>query len=373
MKVLILSATVGGGHMACANAINDYLSKQSSIDVKIADGIELSGHTLNKIIVSSYKFMAKKSPFLFRIIYNLSDKRNPFCRFISYFFYKKSKKLLSIINSFNPDIIISTHPFCMEMVASLKEKGIITLPLINIMTDYVPHQTWINDKVDEYIVAADDMLPEMIDRGVASNKINPYGIPVKSQFFNKYDKDILKHDLDLEPNIPIILLMAGSFGVKDVFSIYMSILSICEEFQVVLISGNNQKLYNKFQLQINNLNKLKKDTKHTKLIKFTDQIAKYMQSADLLITKPGGLTISEALASNLPMALFKPIPGQEDGNQAFLLHHNMALTIDSHCAKEIVEDLLKDTSKLKHLKEACCEFDKSDSCKNILDKLNLYC
>lgn len=372
MKILILSANVGGGHMASAKAIKEYADKQDNIAVHVLDGIEISGHYLNKLVISSYKFMVQKAPYLFKFIYKISDKKTCFGKFVFYFFYKKSKHLLPIIEKEKPDIIISTHPFPMEMTAALKRHKLIDIPLINVMTDYVPHQTWIDDEVDEYIVATKEMIPKMNTMGAKIDRINPYGIPVKPQFNQKYDKNKLKDELNIVINKPVLLVMAGSFGIKSVLEIYNDILSIDKYFQIILITGNNEKLYNKLQYEIDDIKKTGKDVKNTKLIMFTNEIYKYMNVSDILITKPGGLTISEALASDLPMVLFKPIPGQEDGNQNFLIKNNMALKIDKNNTKKVLEYLLNDKNRIQNLKKYCHEFDKSKSCEFIIDKAKLY-
>jgi len=134
------------------------------------------------------------------------------------------------------------------------------------------------------------------------------------------------------------------------------------DFQIIILTGNNKILYNKIKEQI------KFSNKQTKLIKFTDEVHRYMNLADVLITKPGGLTVSEALAANLPLITFDAIPGQEEANAKFLLNHGMSISIGrgDNCS-EVIEALLKDENKLKEIKENCMKFDKSNSASELLE------
>ena len=155
-------------------------------------------------------------------------------------------------------------------------------------------------------------------------------------------------------------MMAGSFGVANVFDIYANIIDINLDFQIILVTGKNKKLYNQFEEVVGN------SPKNTKLIYFTNEINKFMQASDIIITKPGGLTVTEALACNIPMAIFDAIPGQEEENAEFLIKHNMAVRIsDGNSCREAIVRLLEDNGKLENMKEACKSFDKNDSSKNI--------
>ena len=184
-------------------------------------------------------------------------------------------------------------------------------------------------------------------------------------FFEKKDRDLVLNELELNHNIPTILMMAGSFGVTNVFDIYEDILNINRDFQIIVITGKNKKLYDEF------LNIIAESKKHTKLIYFTDEVNKFMQVSDIIITKPGGLTITEALASNIPMAVFDAIPGQEEENAEFLINHNMAIRLEKgQSCDKVIEELLINKEKLNGMKEACKSFNKNDSSKNICALIN---
>ena len=366
MNILILSASTGGGHMRASKAIEGYMTqKNKDINVKIVDSLLYISPILNKTVTGGYVYLATKTPKLYGKLYDLTNKDHKFANFVTRLNNIFANKLLPLIDEFRPDIIITTHPFPTEMVSRLKSKKEINIPLICIMTDYAPHKAWISDKVDAYIVANDDMVTKMIAEGVDSRCIYPYGIPVDEVFFEEKEKQLVIEELGLDKNLPTILMMAGSFGVSNVFDVYENIIDIDLDFQIILVTGRNQKLYNHFEEVIGS------SPKKTKLIYFTDEINKFMQASDIIITKPGGLTVTEALACNIPMAVFNAIPGQEEENAEFLLKHNMAVRIsDGNSCRAAIVELLKDSEKLEDMKEACKSFDKNDSTKNIFLLIN---
>lgn len=366
MNILILSASTGGGHMRASRAIENYMSEHDeSANVKIVDSLLYINPILNKTVTSGYVYLATKTPKIYGKLYELTNKEDRWISFVSRLNYLFANKLLPLIDEFKPDVIITTHPFPTEMVSILKSKELVNIPLVCIMTDYAPHKTWVNQQVDAYIVSNDDMVKEMSNIGIKEEVIYPYGIPIEQVFFEKKDKDLVLDELELNPNLPTILMMAGSFGVTNVFKIYEDIININRDFQVIVITGKNQKLYDEFAKVIN------KSEKKTKLIYFTDEVNKFMQAADIIITKPGGLTITEALASNIPMAIFDAIPGQEEENADFLINHNMAIKLEKgQSCDKLIEELLINKEKLNNMKEACKSFDKNDSSKNICALIN---
>ncbi len=247
------------------------------------------------------------------------------------------------------------------------------------------------------------MIEPMVQMGADKNDIFNFGIPVDKEFFSKKDKAKILEEIGLSPKLPTVLIMSGGNGYANVEEIYRDLQKSDTDFQIILITGRNQKLYNKMQslteisnserqnlnsqkkfisklsvpnVHLNGLNIIKKfvgdnseeflQTKPTKIIYFTSEVSKYMSAADLIITKPGGLTVSEALACGLPMALFGAIPGQEEENANFLVGNNMAVKLDKKSSNlKNIEALLKNPDRLNYMKFNCENFDKSDSLKNI--------
>lgn len=402
MKVVILSASTGGGHMSAANALKDYIDSNGSQAVVI-DAIEYISPLLNKTVTEVYEYVATKNPILWKMMYKSSNKKS-----VNSIIGKTnsliSNKLIPLLKSNDPDVIVTTHPFTTEMISKLKKHKKTNVPLICIMTDYAPHRTWINPYVDAYIVANENMITPMIKMDVESNKIFPFGIPVDDAFFSTQNREKLKKELNLKNNIPTILIMAGSCGLTNIEKIYNELQSIKQDFQIIIITGKNKKLYENMQNVISGkktdirdkilakisekapeLKRMKfikkyqseaqsnKYHKNTQLIYFTNEVEKYMNVSDLILTKPGGLTVSEALACNLPMALYDAIPGQEEENANFLVSNNMAVKLSSSDdISKTVSELISDPEKLQAMKYNCINFDKSDSLKNIFNLIKNF-
>ncbi|MEG1256794.1 glycosyltransferase [Clostridium sp.] len=365
MKILILSASTGGGHIKASRALESYvLENEEDAKVKVVDTLEYINPLVNIVVTKGYIILAKYFNFIYKRIYRITDRTSLLTLLVTRLILHFSNKLLPLIEDFNPDVIITTHPFPTEMISILKGNDKVKVPLVCIMTDYTAHKTWIKPNVDEYCVASEAMRLEMIDRGVRGECIHSYGIPVSSSFFQKDydDKFKLAEELELDKDKMTILIMAGSFGVQNIEDIYVDIAKIPMDFQIIILTGNNERLYKRIKKHI------KVSEKKTRAIKFTKEVHRYMNLADILITKPGGLTVSEALATNLPMVIFDAIPGQEEANAKFLLEHNMAISIGHGLnSKATVEKLLKDEKKLKEIRDKCTEFDKSSSNKELLE------
>lgn len=362
MKILLLTAATGGGHLRASNAVERYIRDNTGHDVKSVDTLKAVGRFLDKTVCDSYLFMAKKVPALFGRLYKQTNKQNLFSDLVPKLSGMFSNLLLPAIEAYHPDVIITTHPFATEMVSDLKEDGSVTAPLICILTDYGVHRAWIADYVDAYVVASDDIVPELMTFGVPKEKIYPFGIPVHDVFFDREDRSMILRDLNFDPELPTLLFMAGSFGVSNIIKLYRDLTETNVKMQIIVITGRNRKLYEAFEKELASGARLP-----TRLIYFTDEVEKYMHASDLLVTKPGGLTVSEALACNLPLAVFDAIPGQEEDNANFLKTHDMGVRLHKgDDFAEQISSLLMEKQKLQAMRENCEEFDKSQSIPNLL-------
>lgn len=398
MRVLILSATTGGGHMSAANALKACITKNDPKNqVFLEDTLQWISPTLNKAVTEGYVYLATKTPKMYGNMYKTTDKDDTaLTKVVNVATNQISRRLLPLIEKTNPDIIITTHSFSTEMVSMLKEDNVIDIPLVSIITDFAPHKTYLQYGVDSYIVSSNEMVSDMVERGIDRVKIYPYGIPIGEQFFEEYDKKKLLEEEGFDPNLKTVLIMAGSFGVTDILKIYHNIVAVKKDFQIIVITGKNEKLYETFDRYLskiilknaliedgnNNARRLKtvkhprkpKPSKPTKLLYFTDQVAKYMHISDIIVTKPGGLTVSESIASHLPMAIYKPIPGQEEQNADFLVSKNMAVRLikGKECT-QTVENLLDDNGVLEQMKQDTLKLYKGNSAENIYLLLKDIC
>lgn len=361
VRILILAASTGGGHMKASRAIEaDIRQNMPDAEIEILDTLKCIHTLLDKTVCDGYKFLAKNSPRVYGKLYQKTNEDNRLSGVVPKLNGLFAQKLLPSIASYAPDLVIATHPFAVEMVSALKGEGKLQMPLLCVITDYGMHKAWIAEHVDAYVVSDEGMVQEMAEAGVPREKVYAFGIPVQDIFFKKQDKEQLLRGMGLSETIPTILIMAGSFGVSNIVEIYKALLQIETPLQIILITGRNRRMYDVFARLI------PESPKSTKLLFYTNEVAKYMHVADLLITKPGGLTISEALACSLPLVVFDAIPGQEEDNAEFLMAHNMGLRIKSgeDCA-QTVQKLLEDRKRLETMRKSCSAFDKSESGEHI--------
>lgn len=323
MKVLVLYVSVGTGHMKAAEALKESIEKKfCGWSVDVLDALKYINPIIDKIVVNSYLGTLKRNPRLYSRLYTASGKGTGIYDMSKSLNKLLSYKLKSIIGRYNPSAIVCTHPFPMQMLSSLKEKNKINIPSIAILTDYVVHSLWLDRKMDAYIVANEIMKAEMINRGIPGGIIFPYGIPVSPKFLKKTDKECLLEELGLD-NKFTVLIMGGGMGFGNIENTMASLLECDLDIQIIAVTGTNQKL--KCHLEGYARNSRKK----VLILSYTDRINELMDISDLLITKPGGMTVSEALVKGLPIFIISPVPGQEEGNASFLIRSGAASKIDS--------------------------------------------
>jgi len=365
MKALILSVSAGGGHTQASEALKkNILLRAPDSEVIIIDTLKYINPILDKVVIGGYLKSLKISPSLFGKFYYHSESdegiANVTTVISSWFNEAMTFKLLPLINDVRPDILICTHPFPIEMVSILKGKGKINIPCLSIVTDYYSHYLWLHQNIDGYIVSNDEMIDDMVSKGIERSTIHPFGIPVCPDFLVASDKGETLRELDLKEGIPTILVMGGSLGLGKIKAIYEELLKVDTEIQIIVITGNNSKLYSE-------LESLKETSKkETRIIGFTNEVNKFMRCSDLLVTKPGGLTLTESLICGIPLVLFSPLPGHEEKNGDFLYRHNLAVNITeiSDCAG-IIENLLSDKTALTAMKSNCKYYSKPNAGEDI--------
>ena len=357
MKVIIFSVSAGGGHGHAAEAIKSYiLENEPASEVEIIDTLKYINRFIDKFVVGSYLNTIKITPSLFGKLYNFTENDGGIATVSGKVTELLTSKLLPLINKYNPDILLATHPFSTEMISILKLKYKIDIPIAAILTDFAPHNSWIQPGIDAYIVSNFDMIEEMMTRGVGKNYIYDLGIPVMKDFMESFNREETLKRLGFKNDKFTILIMGGSLGMGKVSEIYEEIIKTSMDIQILVIAGNNKKLFSE-------LTKLQeRSEKPTKILPYTNDVNKYMQACDLLLTKPGGITITEALICKIPLAIFSPIPGHEEHNAQFLFRHNLAISIENiKKSKTVIEDLLNCPLLLKTMKENCQSYAKPNS------------
>ena len=363
-KVLILSASTGGGHNRAAQAIKEELAEKD-IACEIVDSLKFISPTMDKLISKGYEKSAMYTPNAYGQIYKISDlkisKKELNVNLIFKYMTRKIKKLISI---HNPDAIIGTHPFPLMSASRLKEKNIINIPIISVLTDYTIHSTWIQKEIDSYIVGDEFVKQLLIQEGICEDSIHPFGIPVEKSFANAVTpKEQILEDFNLEDKFTV-LLMGGSFGAGDIKSSLKELLSIDRDFQIIVVTGRNASLKEKLEkfLETHEYNK------NVSMLAFTQRMSDLLSISNILITKPGGLTTTESFLKEIPMIIPYFIPGQEEENLDFLLNSGVAIkTTEKFTLTIILKLLIDNPQRLEQLKENIRTIQKTNSSEKIAD------
>ena len=368
MKILIFYASYGGGHLNAAKSINDYIiSNYPNNDVELIDCMKYVNKTIEKLTTAAYREMAKKAPWAWGKIYSDSQK-GPLAHLSSRSNKIMAIKLLRLLREKQPDVIISTHPFGSQMCSYLKRKNKITAKIATIMTDFSPHDQWLvgHEFTDYFFVANDKMKNYLISKGITENKISVTGIPISNRFLKTYNKKEILDTYNLsEDKFTVLFFGGGEFGLgktktAEIFESFVQ-ESLKEKIQIIAIAGKNPKMKASFKEIVSkysvnttttNTTNTTDITNNVKILEFTNQVPELMSISDLVVTKPGGLTTSESLASHLPMLIINPIPGQEEENAEFLEDKGIAIWLRKNDdSKLIIENLLADNQKLNLMKE----------------------
>ena len=365
MKILIFYASYGGGHLNAAKSINDYIiNNYPNNDVELIDCMKYVNKTIEKLTTAAYREMAKKAPWAWGKIYSDSQK-GPLAHLSSRSNKIMAIKLLRLLREKQPDIIISTHPFGSQMCSYLKRKNKITAKIATIMTDFSPHDQWLvgHESTDYFFVANDKMKNYLINKGITENKISVTGIPISNRFLKTYNKKEILDAYNLsEDKFTVLFFGGGEFGLgktktAEIFESFVQ-ESLKSKIQIIAIAGKNPKMKANFEeivskYSINTTTTNTTDiTNNVKILEFTNQVPELMSISDLVVTKPGGLTTSESLASHLPMLIINPIPGQEEENAEFLEDKGIAIWLRKNDDSNlIIENLLADNKKLNLMKE----------------------
>lgn len=314
-KIIILTASTGGGHNQAADTLASYY-RTSGFEVKIIDFLQVKGRTIERLFVDSYALMYNSLPKMYSKLYSFTNNSLSanICSFILKSFEAEISK---IVSEEKPQLVIATHPLINGIVCKLKGKQKITVPFISVITDFKAHTFYLSNHVDAYITASEYTRLDLIRKGIRAHKVYSYGLPIRKEFLEKSPAKAPKS------KIFTILVMGGSIGHKAIEDVLRNLVCCSNAVKIIMVCGANkalaERLRNDYPTKIGN--------KEIDILGYTDQVPVLMDEADLLISKPGGLTVSESISKNLPMIIPFMIPGQEEENAAFLT--------ESGCAKVI--------------------------------------
>ncbi len=327
MKIAVIHATAGAGHLKAAEAVYYGIQKYTNHDVKIIDALDHCSPLFRKLYAGTYVMLVSHIPRIWGFAFGLVDI--PFLQGLmlwarGIYNHMNMGKLEQLLIDRQFDYVIVTHFMPTEIVSRLKEQKKIKSKLITCVTDYDVHRIWYAKNVDRYCVATDWTKKKCAAIGIPDTKVQVTGIPTNELFSAAYDVGELKAQMSLEDNKFTVLVATGSFGIGPIEEIIQEL----PDFQVVVVCGHNQSLYKTL---------MEKKYKNAKVFGLVDNMHELMAISNAMVTKPGGLSISEALVMQLPLIFFNPIPGQETNNIRVLHEYGVGISSTSiaHIAREL--------------------------------------
>ena len=343
MKAVILTISAGGGHNTAAKAINECFSERS-IETVTIDAYKYFNKYLSDVVENGYLFSTKYVPKLYGKFYRMAEKKSDTdikMKMGAFGTALVLRKFARFIAAQNADVIIATHIFAGELLTILREKGILdeSVKTVGIVTDFTVHPFWEETNLDYYVTASELLNYQMVKKGIPEDKILPFGIPVHPKFSKKISKHEARGLLGV-PNKDTVFVIAGSMGFGDVAHHIKNLDKSGHDFQIIAVCGNNKKLKAHLEKMKDKMNK------DMFVYGFVNNVDVIMDAADCIVTKPGGLTVSEALAKKMHLILIDPIPGQEDRNSEFLLNCGVAIKVSETCPVDEAVHLFYD-NKIK--------------------------
>ncbi|GGA98546.1 diglucosyl diacylglycerol synthase [Macrococcus hajekii] len=362
-KILIITGSFGNGHLSVTNSIVNQFNQMDLPSLTlIQHDLFLEAHplitsALKKWYINSYKY--------FRSTYKMFYYSNPDEIDKCFYKYYGLNRLINILHNEKPDLILLTFPT--PVVSLLTQQLKLKIPIATVITDYNMHKNWITPNSQRYYVAAEHTKEQLESIGIESDAIQVTGIPIHPKFEVKRDRDEWLQSQGLDPGKKTLLMVAGAFGVVEGFSAMLDDMNRRADLQFVVVCGSSKKLLK----ELSPFN----EEPNIKILGYTNDMDEWMNACDLMLTKPGGITISESLSQSIPLVFFNPAPGQEGENAIYFSQMGYAritYTIDE--TLHVLLSLLTDEYELNKMKIQMSRHYRAHSseviCQDLLDMLN---
>ncbi|MCH7504297.1 hypothetical protein IID04_01485 [PVC group bacterium] len=363
-RILIFYMSPKSGHYTAARAMKAcFYQMYPQTDVMDVNFLNYTNPVIERILFRSYMRVIKSAPTIWDYMYDNQKLMDRMAWMQEFSRMLHKSKLRSLIRDFKPDAILNTQCFPCGVLSVFKEQGdFLNIPNIAIITDYVVNNYWIYDHVDQYIVPAESMIEKLLSKNVPKERIKNYGIPVHMKFRSTHDRSVLMHKFNLDQDKKTLLVMGGNYGFGNIKKLVVKLSYLKEDFQMVVITGHNEKLFKK-------LNKIyTKLQKTLRVLEYVNNVDELMEIADVILTKPGGITTAECLVKRLPMVIINPIPGQETRNCEYLVSKNVAeKALNELHAVEIVRKLFANPHELERMKKNTDQIRRPSAAMNIVE------
>jgi processive 1,2-diacylglycerol beta-glucosyltransferase len=348
--IVVLSVSAGAGHVRAAQALCAAAEVEfPELRLTHIDVLDLVPESFRALYADAYLKLVEKAPLLWAYLYQQTDRRSPrspLDRLRRAVERLNTRKLERELARHAPDAIVCTHFLPAELLSRRIARGRATPPVWVQVTDFDVHGLWIHPHLAGYFAANDEVAFRLTTRGISPADVHVTGIPIMPQFSRAPSRVEAARELGLDPARTTLLMMSGGAGVGALHLLAERLVVLPHDVQIVALAGRNEALLAALEeLAARHPGRL-----HP--MGFTHTIERVMATADVAITKPGGLTTSECLAMDLPMILVSPIPGQEERNADFLLESGAALkATDATVLEYKLRVVLEDPQRLGRMRE----------------------
>jgi len=342
-KALIFYISRFSGHYNAARSIEEALiDRYGDVDIKIVNAFEYTNPILGKIITKAYLEVIKNRPDFWGSIYDNPEVLDKIKKARDVFHKYNMPKMNRLMESFAPDIVYCTQAYPCGMIADYKKINKVEVPLVGVLTDHAPHSYWLFEEVDVYVVPSEGVADALINKGVPDKKVRIFGIPINKRFREKIDRDKAREEFGISEGTPVILIMGGNQGLGSLDEVVGS-FAVDENrmYNIFVVTGKNRGLYRRLRRKYSRTH----GKARIEVFSYIENIEKLMEVSDLIITKAGGITTSEALTKKLPLIIVDPIPGQERMNTDYLVTNGAAIEVSE------IKDIFDRVNRLFDSKE----------------------
>ena len=365
-RILILSASVGNGHVTAAESLRKAFDiKGLAREVRHEDVLAFTNPIFRRLYRNAYLDLVNHIPEALGWMYDQLDEPWKMERRRLFFDKLNAQPLIEMVREYQPDWIVCTHFLPSEIVSDQKAKKKLDRPQAIVVTDFDMHSLWLCRNYEHYFVAIDETRAYLESLGFPPEKSSVTGIPIDPVFSEKKSKVEMRKKYGLDPEVPTLILSLGGFGVGCIDELLDPLRSIKRPMQVLAMCGRNEELKENLEARSSNESAVRIIP-----VGYTKQMDEYMSAADLIVGKPGGLTTCEALAKGLVFVVVNPIPGQEERNSDHLLENGVALRSNNPATLGYkIETLLNNPVKLAAMRNNALAFARPRAAFDIADKL----
>jgi processive 1,2-diacylglycerol beta-glucosyltransferase len=366
MFLSILSCNYGGGHRRVGEAIAEEWETQTGGRAEIVDYFAQFVHPVFDAVTKfSYIQSVRRAPVMYGMFYKATGEIKPDSLVQRAINRMGFDRLDRYLQSERPDVVCCVHCTPAGTMSDLKIAARTAIPCLTAITDYVTHSQWIHPGVERYAVPSASVRDGLLARGIPAQRITVTGLPIERKFLRPLDREALRHRFGLTPGPPTILVMAGAYamlgGVGDVARV---LARFPRPLQALVVCGHDRRMTEQVRARA------AEGPHQFKVFEYVDNVEELMAVSDLLITKAGAVTVSEALMLRLPMLIYRPIPGQEEGNTAYLLEHGAALAPRTPAMlHEMLEQLLADPGRLQRMRQAASTLARPGATEHVVAQL----